>query len=127
MFAPVFLLAKTQPGNNPNAVEGLNNPIGANSIQEFIKAILDIVVTLGTPIVVFFIIYAGFLFVIAQGKPEKLQKAKDTLLYTVIGAAILLGAWGISQIIKNTVDQIQGTEGSAKAKVHFGDQDRFYE
>ena len=49
------------------------------------------------------IIYSGFLFVAARGNSEKLTKAKDTLLYTIIGAAILLGAWAIATMISSTV------------------------
>jgi hypothetical protein len=52
------------------------------------------------------IIYCGFLFVKAIGKPEEIKKAKDALLYTVIGAAILLGAWTIAQLISDTIIEI---------------------
>ena len=49
------------------------------------------------------IIYCGFLFVSARGNTEKLTKAKEALLYTVIGAAILLGSWAIAIMISETV------------------------
>jgi len=41
--------------------------------------------------------------VTARGNPESLKKAKDALLYSVLGAAILLGAWAIAQLISDTV------------------------
>jgi len=49
------------------------------------------------------VIYSGFLFVFARGNSEKLGKAKDALLYTLIGAAILLGSWAIAEMIQATV------------------------
>jgi len=80
------------------------NPIsGANTIHEFIQVFLDGALTIGIPIVALAIIYSGFLFVAARGNPEKLETAKQTLLYTIIGAAILLGSWAIAQLISNTV------------------------
>lgn len=79
------------------------NPINADTINGFIKQVLEGVLTIGIPIVALAIIYSGFLFVSARGKPEELKKAKDALLYTLIGAAILLGSWAIAQLISDTV------------------------
>lgn len=79
------------------------NPINANSINEVIKIILEGVIKIGIPIIALAIIYSGFLFVSAQGNSEKIKKAKDALLYTLIGAAVLLGSWAIAQLISETV------------------------
>jgi hypothetical protein len=54
-----------------------------------------------------FLIWSGFMFVSAQGNPEKIETAKSRLLYTIIGAILLLGAWTISQAIKGTVEDIK--------------------
>lgn len=99
-FAPIFVFA----AENCNPAEGkVCNPINAKTIQEFIKVILEGVIRIGMPIVALAVIYCGFLFVSARGKPEAITKAKDALLYTLIGAAILLGSWAIAQVISNTV------------------------
>jgi hypothetical protein len=80
------------------------NPLkNTETINELIKKILEGVIKIGMPIIVLAIIYCGFLFVSAQGKPESIKKAKDALLYTLIGAAILLGSWAIAQLISDTV------------------------
>jgi hypothetical protein len=80
------------------------------TLESFIGAILnDIVLPIGAVVVVIFIIYSGFLFVTAQGNETKLEKAKTTFLWTVIGAAVLLGSWAIAQVIKTTIDQLRGT------------------
>ena len=81
------------------------NPLGSNisTIPGFIQAILTGAIEIGIPVVSLAIIYSGFLFVFARGNSEKLNKAKDTLLYTLIGAAILLGSWAIAQLIQNTI------------------------
>src|SRR3989344_3530518 len=80
------------------------NPLkNASTIQGFIKTLLEGLIKVGIPLVALAIIYCGFLFVSARGNSEKLKKAKDALLYTLIGAAILLGSWAIAQLISDTV------------------------
>jgi len=81
----------------------IENPIKADSIQGLIKTILEGVIKIGIPIIALAIIYSGFLFVQARGKPGEIEKAKNSLIYTLIGAAILLGAWAIAQLISETV------------------------
>ncbi len=82
----------------------IENPLtGVNSITDLVRTILEGVIKIGIPVIALAIIYCGFLFVSAQGKPESIKKAKDALLYTLIGAAILLGSWAIAQLISETV------------------------
>jgi len=79
------------------------NPIKAETVNDLIKVLLEGLIKIGMPIIALAIIYSGFLFVFARGNSEKLTKAKDALLYTLIGAAILLGSWAIAQLISSTV------------------------
>ena len=84
----------------------LNNPLGPNgpnSIPKFIEVLLTGLLQVGIPLVALAVIYCGFLFVSARGNSEKLSKAKSALLYTLIGAAILLGSWAIAQLISSTI------------------------
>ena len=82
----------------------LDNPMtGINSIEELIAEILKIVVTIATPIAILAMIYSGFLFVKARGKPEELESAKTTLKYTIIGIVVLLGASLLATVIKGTI------------------------
>jgi hypothetical protein len=84
------------------------NPLGSNitDLPTFINVIVSFVLLIAIPIIVLAVIYAGFLFVTAQGNSEKLKKAKTTLLYTLIGAALLLGSFIIAKAIQGTVSQI---------------------
>lgn len=79
------------------------NPIEATTIQGVILKFLEGALKIGIPIVALAIIYCGFLFVAAMGNSEKLQKAKDSLLYTLIGAGVLLGAYALAQLVNETV------------------------
>jgi hypothetical protein len=99
--SPAFSLAQSKV---PGPVVLLENPIGnTTTIQAVIAKVLVAVIKMGIPVVALAIIYSGFLFVKAQGNPEEITKAKDALLYSLIGAGILLGAWSIAQAVLDTV------------------------
>jgi hypothetical protein len=97
------------PTNNTlgNTDVGISNPIPTiNNLPELIKQIINIVLVVGVPILVLAIIYAGFLYVKAQGNSSELEVAHRTLLYTVIGGALLLGAFVIAEAIRATITDI---------------------
>lgn len=90
-----------------NAASGtLDNPLKAKSFVELINALLSIVVMIGTPIAALFFVYAGFMFVTAQGEPKKLETAKSMFWWTVIGTAIIVGAEIILVVLTSTVGDI---------------------
>ncbi len=79
------------------------NPLKVGSITGFLKAIIEIVLVFAVPIIVLFIMYAGFLFVTANGEPAQLEKARNALLFAIIGGVIVLGAFLIIDIIEGTI------------------------
>lgn len=93
----------------------IKNPLGEDlqDIPSFIKKMIEIVLTVGVPVLVLAIIYAGFLYVTAQGNTKKLETAKNTLIYTLIGGALLLGAFVIAEAIGKTVDEIKTSVDSS--------------
>lgn len=74
-----------------------------DTIPEFLLGLVDIVFLFGMPIIVLFIIYAGFLFVTAGDNEAQITKSRTTLLWTLVGAAVLLGAKVIALAIETTV------------------------
>ncbi len=86
----------------------LNNPINVDTFDQLVSAVIKAAVQVLSPFVVLAFIYAGFLFVKAQGKAEELETAKKAILWSVVGAFILMGAWGFAQIIGETVMTITG-------------------
>ena len=83
-------------------VHAFTNPLKAASLQVFLKTILSTVMYILFPFVVLMVMYTGFLFVAAQGNPQKLDEAKRSLLWTVIGGVIVLGAYGLTEMIEAT-------------------------
>ena len=107
-FIPFKLINVADAANGVNLNVKINNPLNSNinTIPQFIQAILNIVITVGVPVVTLAIIWTGFKFVMAQGNKDELEVAKKALMYTLIGAALLLGSWIIAQAIGSTVAQI---------------------
>lgn len=121
IFAPVVVLAQNIGGNGgddggpgslggtpPGSGEGfaLTNPLQADSIEEFFADMLEFIVRLGTLVVIVMIVIVGFMFVNARGNPEEIKKAREALLWTLVGGVILIGASVIAQAIKATVEAI---------------------
>jgi len=101
-FAPLVSLAACDDDLGTK----LCNPISYGSLTEFLLAILDVVVQFSLVLIVFFLVYAGFQFVVAQGNSEKLQKAKQMLVWIVIGAFVILGVFVIRTAICGTLQQL---------------------
>lgn len=93
-------------GAGTSVTATLQNPIKYDDFYAFVEAVLSVAVEILFPFVVLAFIWSGFLFVRAQGKPEDIEKAKSAILWSIVGAFILLGAWGFAQIIGTTVSTL---------------------
>mgnify|MGYP001614974660 CR=1 FL=1 len=82
---------------------GLKNPLNSCTFAALAQNVAKIVAQIGFPIAALAIIYSGFLFVTAQGNEKQLQDAKRTFLWTIIGTAILLGAWAIATAVQTFI------------------------
>ena len=115
--APLFVLAQGETGGGTGTTGGnsntptqtlpvtISNPFkGGNTLDTVITTFLNsVVMPVAAVFIVLAIIYAGFKYVTAQGKPEEIKKANQGLMYVLIGAGVLLGAAGISAAIHTTI------------------------
>lgn len=95
MLAP-FVFAQTT----------LNNPLKARDFASLLQGLADILIKIGVPLVGIFIVYAGFLFVTAGGDEKKLESAKTTFYWTIIGGAILLGSSALAEAVVDLVKNL---------------------
>jgi hypothetical protein len=95
----------SQGGNSSGASSvTLINPLGEQSLIDFFFELLDAILVFAVPIIVFFIILAGFSYVMARGNPGKIGTAHNALLYAIIGGVLILGAYVIFNVIAGTID-----------------------
>ncbi len=103
LFIMPNLLLAGDGGDLEGSPVKLENPLNSKTITELLDSILDVIMVFAIPLIVFFIIYAGFQYVMAQGSADKIQNANKALLYAVIGGLIILGAKVILEVLKGTV------------------------
>ena len=78
-------------------------PTSWTTVQELIDAILNFILYVGLAIFPIMAIIAGLLFLSSGGDPSKVKKAKDILLYSVIGLFIILLAKGLISVIESVL------------------------
>jgi hypothetical protein len=97
------------PANNTSDSTKLESPLrdGLDTIPKIVTVLVDdIVIPIAVPLLALAILWTGFLFIQARGKPEKIKEAKTALQWTLIGGAIILGAYVIAAALQATVADI---------------------
>lgn len=97
MSTPTLLFAATPK---------LENWLTSATLVAFLKKILESVVELAVMVLVVMIVWVGYLFVSAQGNEKQLEEAKGAFVWLIIGGAIILGAWAITQLVVNTIGSV---------------------
>lgn len=106
ILLPAFTVRAEGGVVDTNLNVSLENPLKYETLDALLTALLQVLIQVMLPIITIMIIYSGFLFVKARGNQTELSHAKQTFLYTVIGAAVLLGAFVIKTTIELTVAQL---------------------
>jgi hypothetical protein len=104
-LAATLLTASIAQAQSSTYVE---NPLNAqfSSVPAFVEGALKVMVMVSLPIITLFIVYSGFMFVMAQGNEGKLQDARRNFFYVIVGSILLLGAWVIATLIGGTISQL---------------------
>jgi hypothetical protein len=85
-------LVSAQPFTAPN--------IGIiNALRSLINWFFTVVIIVS----VIFLIIAAFTFLTAQGDPEKIRKARQFVIYALIGIAIAVGAIGLVVLVQRAL------------------------
>lgn len=83
----------------------LTDPLGGG--ESFISVVNNVAGFLFTdiaiPLATIMVLVGAFQFMTGGGDPEKISKARKTILYAAIGFAIALIASGVSSIIKSVL------------------------
>ncbi|OGG68917.1 hypothetical protein A3H77_02345 [Candidatus Kaiserbacteria bacterium RIFCSPLOWO2_02_FULL_56_11] len=120
LAVPTFSLAQSTgvqggSGGGSTGVQGapsnpsvtLINPLSAETdLETFLRGILDVVISVGTVVVILMLVYVGFLFATTSVNPENKVKARTALLWTLVGSLVLLGAKAIAEGIEATVNAL---------------------
>jgi hypothetical protein len=84
----------------------LPNPISCGSfICLFLSVIRLLLAGIGLFGLVMFM-WGGFLMLTSQGNAERIQKAKETLVWATLGIMIILGSWVLLRFVLTTLTDV---------------------
>ncbi len=72
---------------------------GVSETQDFIRNVIKVIAGFAGLVAAGFFVAGGFIYITSSGNPERLDRAKHTLLYSAIGLAIVIAAFVISNIV----------------------------
>lgn len=64
-----------------------------------VTTILNIIYAVVGALTLLFVVFGGFKFIISRGDPQATARAKDTILYAVIGLAVVFSAALITNFV----------------------------
>jgi hypothetical protein len=89
---PVIALADpVPPAVPPQAV----TPIPSSNVENTVGFLTDWFFAIFLVVAVWFFLWAGFTFVTANGEPDKITKAKNQVVYGLIGVVVAAMAKGL--------------------------------
>jgi len=102
----------TTDNNNNNNCEGtvcITDPLHINGDPQelYVRIVNALLGFVGVASLITFV-YAGFLFLVSSGNPERVKKAKDAMLYAVIGIVVSIASYAILSFIFKTLEGATG-------------------
>lgn len=67
--------------------------------QAQVSSLVGAVLGIAGVVAIIFIIIGGYKYVVSQGNPQEVQKAKETIIYALVGLVIVMMAFTIVQFV----------------------------
>jgi predicted small integral membrane protein len=81
----------------------LVNPLKSDNIVEIISNVLNWLIIYSIPILAIMILIGGFQILTAREDPGKVANGRKTIMYAVIGFAVILISKGVALILLNII------------------------
>lgn len=104
VFAPAVSAANginICSNGNENSVYCKNKNTGETQVNGIIKTIVEVLLTAVGAISIIMIVIGGIMFALSSGDAQKAAKARNTVLYAVVGLAVSLFASAIVNLVFN--------------------------
>ncbi len=72
------------------AQDSLENPIKYETIEEFLTVLTNFLIQFGLALILLMVVLGGFYIMISGGDPEKLEKGKNIIKWTLLGVFLVL-------------------------------------
>lgn len=84
-------------------IKKVDAPKGPNDIGSVVKNITNVLMTVVGIAAVIMIIVGGLMYITSAGDTEKTKRAKDTILYAVIGLIIAILSFAIVSFVTTNI------------------------
>ena len=71
----------------------LENPIDVDDPRVFIGRLIKGILGLSGSVALLMFVYGGVVYLTAQGESERIQRAKNTLIWATMGLAVIFGSY----------------------------------
>ncbi len=76
-----------------------NIPSGVDAPENILQTSLDLLTIIGVIAALIFLLYGGLLWVTSSGDKAKVDRARQTIIYSIIGLVVMILAFVIVQTI----------------------------
>ena len=76
---------------------------GSQTATQLIVKILNVVLAIVGLIAVLFLVWGGFKYITSAGDEEKVKEAKQTIINSLIGVAVVILAFALVRIVANAI------------------------
>lgn len=96
IFAIILIVFFTAPffafGAVPEdaGIISLPNPLSAENFEALLDNVINWLLVVSAPLVALLIVYAGFMYMLGGVSPEQQKKAKNIVMYALLGYSIIL-------------------------------------
>ena len=87
-----FALTQVEPGGLPGSSAGDSNGQATNTNSSEIVVVLQVVFGIIGGLALLFITLSGLRYITAAGDPQRMQQAKEGIIYALVGIAIAISA-----------------------------------
>lgn len=88
---------KKQAQDGITAIGG--GPGGTTSLTSTMKTVISVLLFIVGAVAVVMIIFSGIQYVTSSGDPARVKKAKDTLIYSIVGLVVAILAFAIVNFV----------------------------
>jgi len=89
------------------------SPFTSADIPSLIGNILRVALGFTGVVALIMIIYGGFLWLTSGGNADRVKKGRDTLVWAILGLALIFGAYAIvNTVVGGVIGATTGTEGT---------------
>ena len=76
--------------------------VGINNIWLIIAAVIDMLLRVAAVVAIGFVIYGGVMYISSQGQPDKVARARTTIVSSIAGLVIAVAATALITFIAHT-------------------------